>query len=376
MGDRAGFADRILDCLSSGVVAIDAAGTVRVLNAGARRVLGYPEGGELGRDCREVLADHPALVRLLIDALAGRAALSRAELELETANGRTLPIGFTLTPLRDAAGDPGGAAMLFRDLTPIERSDEQQRLRERLAALGQMAAGLAHAIRNPLASAHVMAGLLQRRLADRPEQQAMVAELMGELHALADTVDASLDFVRPVAVSRRRLCPRTLLEDSLALASSRVFFAGEIERHYDADLPDIDGDPEQLRTALTDLIVNALEAMSAGGVRAPRLCLGLRSRQIDRSDEPVRLAANGERARAQPARELVFSVADSGPGVAEDLREKVFYPFFTTKPHGSGVGLANAQKIAASHAGSLELESVAGAGSAFHLRVPMEVCEP
>jgi len=357
----------ILGSMTSGIVGIDVDAAVVTFNAGAQRILGCPKGDlaeAIGRDCREVLEGEPGVARLLIETLERRSPLSRAELVLEGGRNRLgSTIGFTLSPVRDQQGGLRGAAMIFRDLTPIERSDEQERLRERLAGLGQMAAGLAHEIRNPLAGMEVLTGLLRRRLADRPADQALLSELTGELRALADTVTASLDFVRPAAPERGPVDPARLLQDSLALARRRVPFAGTVVREGDASLPVLSADEDQLRTMLTNLIVNALEAMATGERAAdPRLVLGLRLREAD--------CAVGEAATAAP--ELVITVADSGPGVAPDLREKVFYPFFSTKQDGSGLGLATAQKIVASHGGSLELESISGRGCTFHIRLPVD----
>jgi nitrogen-specific signal transduction histidine kinase len=362
-----GFEAWILGSMTSGIVGIDTEAAVVTFNEGAQRILGCP-GGDLGaaigRDCREVLAAEPGVARLLIETLERKSPLSRAELALEGGRDRLgSTIGFTLSPVRDGQGRLRGAAMIFRDLTPIERSDEQERLRERLAALGQMAAGLAHEIRNPLAGIEVLAGLLKRRLADRPEDQALVAELTGELRALADTVTASLDFVRPVALERGAVDAARLLEEALATARMRVPFAGTVVRDGDASLPLLSADENQLRTVLTNLIVNALESMATRAGRAePRLELGLRVRQAE--------SAAGD--AGLPARDLVITITDNGPGVSAELREKVFYPFFTTKQSGSGVGLATAQKIVASHGGSLELESGRGEGCTFRIRLPLE----
>jgi PAS domain S-box-containing protein len=150
----------ILGSMTSGIIGIDNEAAVVTLNAGAQRILGCPKGelaGAIGRDCREVLADEPGVARLLIETLERHSPLSRAELVLEGGRSRLgSTIGFTLSPVCDAQGRLRGAAMIFRDLTPIERRDEQERLRERLAGLGQMAAGLAHEIRNPLAGMEVL----------------------------------------------------------------------------------------------------------------------------------------------------------------------------------------------------------------------------
>lgn len=346
------FEAQILDSMSSGVVAVDLEGVVRVYNAGAYQLLDGPRGGPraaLGRDCRQVLAAQPGVVRLLLEALERKDPISRGELALEGGLGT---IGLTLAPVRDARGEPQGAGMIFRDLAPIERQDERERLRERLAALGQMAAGLAHAIRNPLAGMEVSAGLLRRRLPAASEERELVDELLGELREVSRTVSQSLDFVRPAAPSMAPLDAAELLEDALAVARARVPFRGAVEWRVAAGLPQVMGDADLLRTVLTDLLVNALQAVDPD---AGRLSLGVSTRPGEVSSAP----------------DVVWIVADDGPGVPEGLREKIFYPFFTTKDDGSGVGLANAQKVVASHAGRLELRTQGGhAGCAFHLRLP------
>jgi signal transduction histidine kinase len=244
--------------------------------------------------------------------------------------------------------------MVFRDHA-LRRMDEQARLRDRLAALGQMAAGLAHAIRNPLASMELLAGLLKRQLGEHPEERSLVEELTLELRGLAETVTASLEFVRPVSISRARCDAKAILEASLDLARARVAFRGAILREYADSLPPLAADADELRAALTDLLVNALEAMSESpSAGRHRLVLGLR--------------AQGSR---DERRELEIRISDSGPGIPEELRERIFYPFFTTKEGGTGVGLASAQKVILGHGGSLELESGTGDGSTFCVRLPV-----
>jgi len=344
--------------MRSGLVAIDADGRVVGLSPEARRILGCREGPLetlLGRPCREVLAGQPAVLARLRETLDGRDRPSRAELVLDpVSGGPARTIGFTVFCVRHPSGAVRGAAMVFRDLTPFERMDEQDRLRDRLAALGQMAAGLAHTIRNPLASMELLAGLLKRQLGDRPEERSLIEELMGELRALAGTVTASLEFVRPVSIRRAPCDPRAILEASLGLARARVAFSGAIRREYAEPLPRLAADVAELRAVLTDLLVNALEAMDESGPnQGHRLVL--------------HLEAGGE---GEGRQELEIRISDSGPGIPEELRERIFYPFFTTKAQGSGVGLANAQKVILSHGGSIQVESGPGAGSTFCVRLP------
>jgi signal transduction histidine kinase len=374
------FASALLGSLRSGLIAIDAHGRVAAFNAGAQRILGCPEGppeAALGRACQEVLGSQPTVSRLLLEALDGNERPSRAELVLEaTGSAPPCTIGFTLGAVRDAEGVLQGSALFFRDLAPVERLGEQERLRERLAALGQMAAGLAHEIRNPLAGMEVIAGLLRRRFQGRPEELALLGELTGELRSLSATVTQSLEFVRPLAPMRAYFDAPALMEEALATALARVPGPIAIERAYEMGLPPLLGDSEQLRTVFVNLLVNALEAMQSTPIGARCLCIAARCEAAERvlAGETWAIGPTGRSTVpcSPPERVLVIAIDDSGPGVPADLRERIFYPFFTTKQRGSGVGLAMAQKVVASHGGSLSLESEGGPGARFRIRLPIE----
>ena len=196
---------------------------------------------------------------------------------------------------------------------------------------------------------------------------------MSELRAVAESVSASLEFVRPVSLARRPVDARELVEESLRTATKRVPFAGAIERRYAPDLPELHADPELLRGVVTNLIVNAFEAMNGAAAACAARALhphpGVGARRA--LGEGRRRRPRGCAGRASPARARDHACRIRGPAIAEELREKIFYPFFTTKERGSGVGLALAQKIVASHGGVLELESVRGAGATFRVRLPV-----
>ncbi len=323
---------------------MDGDGRLEVVSDEGLRVLGRPGDPSVwvGRAAGELLAEEPELLGLLGEALAGRDHPPRAELSL-AGSGRT--IGFTLLPLRDG----GGAALLFKDLTPFERASEQERLAERLAALGQMAAGLAHEIRNPLAAMEVIGGLLKRRL-DDPESQELVQEMLDEQRRIGAAVDACLAFVRPEGIERAPVDLAELVRDAAARATRRAPYRGTL-RLPEASGPRALVDELQLRRALVDLIVNAIQAMEEAGTEAP--CL--------------ELSVGSTRGGA------VLVVADNGPGVPAELRDRIFAPFFTTRSRGSGVGLAQAQKTAAAHGGTLQLESAPGEGATFRMHLPAEL---
>jgi signal transduction histidine kinase len=299
-----------------------------------------------------VLRAHPPIVALLEDALEGRDRPGRGELALAPADSHSPSIGFDVIAFRDGAGALRGAAIQFRELAPFEGMDEQARLRDRLAALGEMAAGLVHELRNPLASMQVLADLIGRRSAPGGEQAQLVAGLLEQLRNMEAVLGETLAFVRPAPPTPRAVEPVPLLESSLDRACARIPFPGKIERRYVEPLPPLLADPDQLLSVLTDLVVNALEAMGE--------C---------EDGRELRLTLCLEAAR-RPRHEIVFTIADTGPGVPAVLRERIFHPFFSTKDVGGGVGLAKAQKIVGGHGGSIELESREGLGATFRVRLP------
>ena len=380
----ADFAAQVWEHSTSGVCAVDASGSLVMINAAARRTLGGScATAPLGIPCEQALADYPTLARLLRDALAGRPALSRAELCAERPDGERRMIGLSMTTLPDAAGAIRGAAVVFRDLAPIERSGERERLQQRLIALGEMAAGLAHELRNPLAGMEVLAGLLQRRLHGDSEALSLVALLRGQIRQLGETVTASLDYLRPVALAREPVDPCELMDEAIVLAFARAPRPDRVDRHYAAAPPRLAVDRQLLGVALVNLIVNACEAMAetrssfaqrAEGEPRPsdresRLALAV---EVGAAPELAhRVRVDREPSEAAPAsRELRIAVGDNGPGVSDEIRDRIFDPFFTTRESGSGIGLANVQKIVHAHGGSLSFES-SPRGSVFRVHLPL-----
>ncbi len=254
--------------------------------------------------------------------------------------------------------------MFFKDLTRIERLEEQARLKDRLAVLGQMAAGLAHELRNPLAAIEIHAGLLRRAV--DPSLAAHVESLdhiLAEVRRLNETVATCLDFVRPVEVVERCVEIEPLLE---AAASEPGPVASRIEREYAPGGTVALGDPAQLRQAFANLVRNAREAAGPSGT------VWLRTRldpgpAITTGDTSAEGLGNGEGAEAGEGPQVVVEVADNGPGIPAEHRDRIFHPFFTTKPKGSGLGLAMVQKIVQSHRGRIDVASVSGRGTIFRV---------
>src|SRR5262245_59048982 len=174
-------------------------------------------------------------------------------------------IGYTLSQVRDDSGDAIGAAMFFKDLTQVEQAVERERLRDRLASLGEMAAGIAHELKNPLAGIEVMAGLLRRQVPDSADAQSLLADIISEAKLANAIVVEMLEFVRPIRLQVERTDLAEVLQQSMTLAESKVT-RGEVSVAFNLGAPPaIDGDHTQLCQVFTNLLKNAFEALDGRG---------------------------------------------------------------------------------------------------------------
>ena len=343
--------------MRNGVIAITRDGRLASINTEAYRILGLrPSANDAGRLVADALRDAPEIVRILLSAFELSQLPNRAELRL-----RHTPrvIGYTLSQVRDPGGDVTGAALFFKDLTRVEQLEERERLRDRLAALGEMAAAIAHEVKNPLAGIEVMAGLLKRRVPDRSDAQALLNDIINEAKMANGIVLEVLEFVRPIRLQVEPVALARVVDDAVRAAESQVA-RGEVgvRMEIPADLPPIEADAHQLRQLFTNLVTNAFEALSGSGQVSVAA----------RYDPPE------EGAEAGCAGVVEIVVADTGPGVPAEVRDRIFSPFFTTKPRGSGLGLAIVRKIVDAHEGRIDLDVGGERGTTFRVRLPTEPC--
>ena len=344
--------------LRNGVLAVTRDGRIAVMNEVAYRIFGLePHASDIGRPYAEVLADLPDVTRIIAGAFELSHLPNRAELRLKRTNK---VIGYTLSQVLDAAGEITGATLFFKDLTRVEQIEERERLRDRLAALGEMAAAIAHEVKNPLAGIEVMAGLLKRQLAGNEDALSILSDIIKEAKMANAIVIEVLDFVRPIRLQVEYIAISDVLRDAVAMADShpRRGDAG-VTLSVPEDLPYLQGDPHQLRQIFTNLLTNAFEAMDGRG----RVTIAVT--QIAAEDE----VAIGSGVKAVPM--IQVEVADDGPGVPPDVMDKMFSPFFTTKPQGSGLGLAIVRKIVDAHDGRIDVSSRPHGGVRFRVTLPV-----
>ena len=315
---------QIADSLTSGLLVVDGARRVEVLNPAGRRLLAL--GSErVGDAYADVLAGAAPLADVISECLATGRPIVRRSVEMQgTMKG--MHLGVTVSPL-ERAGDTRGAICLFTDLTSVIELEEQLRLKETLARLGELTAGIAHEFRNGLATIHGYSRLIDPE-ALPAKYQPYIEGIRQEAEALGAVVTNFLNFARPqqvvsTPIDLGRVVRRAADELRHELpAGARVDVAGEY--------PEIEGDEVLLRQVFGNLIRNAVEACEAKGTPAAVSITG----HIDRSHGTCRV-----------------TVDDNGPGIPAEDREKVFRPFFTTRSRGTGLGLAIVQKIIVTHHG-------------------------
>jgi signal transduction histidine kinase len=350
------FFRHVVAGMRNGVLAFTRQGALALINDEAYRIFGIiPRRTDLGQPLADVLQAHPEVVRLLNTVFDLHLLPNRAELRLRP-SGKV--IGYTLALVRDDDGAVVGASMFFKDLTRVEQLEERERLRDRLAAVGEMAAAIAHEVKNPLAGIEVMAGLLRRKITDTPDAQSVLTDIINEAKMANAIVQEVLEFVRPIRLQVENTGVAEAVRAAVQLADTKARRGSiQVDLNVPQGLPLIHADQHQLTQLFTNLLMNAYEAMEGRG----RVTFGARTIRVEDGSE---------------GREAVLvEVADEGPGMAPDVADRIFNPFFTTKAQGSGLGLAIVRKIVDAHDGSIDMETAPGRGTVIRVTLPVRAIE-
>lgn len=329
--------ESILRSIASGIITADRFGRITFVNRAAEQI------------CRLSLAqiDGDPIVQHLPE-LAGHferlSGLARFECEHATPAGERKWLQFSVAPLFDREGANRGHVVALEDLTSIRAREEAMRRAEQLAAVGAMAAGLAHELRNPLASMSGSIQLLSEGKAFAEDEQKLMGIVLREADRLNGLVSDFLQFARPSPAQLEPVRLREVITSTLMLFSNDPARRGvEVTTELNGD-PVLLADARQLGQLLWNLLANAADAMPGGG--------------------QVRIGARTESGRVE------LTVADSGPGIDRDALEHVFEPFYTTKEQGTGLGLAIVHSIVGGHGGQIEVESQEGLGATFRISLP------
>ncbi|MEN8159007.1 MAG: ATP-binding protein [Myxococcota bacterium] len=356
--------ERTVECLTSGLLTLDAAGCVSSLNPEGERVLGTSAEAVVGRPLAAVL---PGAEVLAEDAGAATGR-RRSRLVVPGADGEPRHLGLALSILRDEAGGAAGHVVIFQDVTGVVRMEQELKLRSRLAGIGELAASIAHEIRNPLAAISGSVELL-RGGGDPAERERLMHIVLREIGRLDELIGDFLQYARPAPPKLEAVALAPLLAEVEEMLRAAAPAGVRIEREADGEAQAL-ADPTQLRQLLWNLVRNACEAQDGAGV------IHLAARRLAHTpqdgEEPDRKRPR-EGVSPRPlegAAGVEIVVTDSGRGIAAGDLERIFDPFFTTKPDGTGLGLPTVHRIVESHGGTLQVEAPPEGGTRFRVQLP------
>jgi two-component system sensor histidine kinase HydH len=343
------YTAQVLANMADGLLSVDLDGRVVSYNPLALELLGLRESRVRGLNLRRVIDFEATGIN---DTLSHcQAALDR-EILLGHGSGEVVPLALSVTPILGGENECRGAVVILRDLREIKQLEEKVRRSERLAAIGKLAAGVAHEIRNPLSSIRGFAQYLGHALSGKPEDLEYVAVMVKEVDRINEVVTDLLTFSRPMEVELAATDVNQLLEHTARLVQADAESRGvEIIRSISPDLSNFAMDSNQMTQALLNLVLNAMQVSESGF----KIELGA---ALDGSGSHLRIW-----------------VEDDGPGIAAENMGKIFDPFFTTREEGSGLGLAIVHAIVENHRGEIKVESPPRGkdrGSRFTISIPVQ----
>ena len=349
------YLNDILESQTNGVLVVDRTGNITTCNKTTGTITGIKPQSCLGKSLNEVFP--------LFESVVARLGKSRGETisqdkDIANANGGTLHIRISASPVWDNHGGQIGTILILQDMTEFRRMEELAQRNQRLREMGEMAAGIAHEIRNPLASIELFASLLKKDLEGDSEKEDLVQHIRAGVENMDRIISTLLLFAKSAQPSRQQ-CDINLLLTECLEGINNVLVPENINviRKSAQGTLLANGDRELLRQVFPNLINNAIQAMPEGGE------LNIITQK---SSVPSPRAENGSTARQY----ISVTVADTGVGMSADNLAKIFNPFFTTKDKGTGLGLAISHNIIKAHQGTIDAVSEEGKGTSFTVKIP------
>lgn len=348
------FLESIVDRAGDAISVVDLEGKILYWNEGAEQIYGFKKEETIGQNIADFLYPREKTLReaeeKLMEEIMGRVrkgeVVSNVEVKRMTKEGKEIITSMTISPLRDAEGKIIGASRICKDITQMKKVEERLLLTERLTSLGELSAGVAHELRNPLAGIKINTQVLLRKK-DLPEIERKLLESSLEgIGKIQKIVEDMLHFAKPKAAHFKEEKINEVVESSLAIFQNKLK-KGNISLMFQKgeDLPNVWIDAHQIQQVLINLMLNAIQAMEKGGTLTIRT-----------------FPENGGN--------IGIEVKDTGVGIPKSHLKKIFDPFFTTKSDGTGLGLSISLKILENHDATIEVESQEGKGSSFTIHLP------
>ncbi|MHC4870240.1 MAG: two-component system sensor histidine kinase NtrB [Planctomycetota bacterium] len=335
------YLTNILESITDGVLTVNTEDKISALNDTAAGL--FPEAALAGQPVAELRAGpFCKVIEILTAAMNDNTLTASRVVEINTDEGILRSLSVSASPLKDSNGEIIGAVATFRDNTDVRHLELTLQRKERLAALGQMAAQLAHEIRNPLGGIELYASLLERSLAEKPEERELSKKIISATSSLNRLVEDMLTFARPSELQKVKVNPSSLLDCAAELVFAS-FQGSAISVTRDYMECEVMLDPDLMQRAFMNVIFNAVQFMEEKG--------------------ELRLSAHV--AENDKGSILILKISDTGPGVPANIKEQVFNPFFTRRENGTGLGLAIVQKIIQDHEGTVFIEDNLPHGAVF-----------
>jgi two-component system sensor histidine kinase HydH len=342
--DTSAIADEVVTSLPVGLIATDKNGMVAFYNSAAEKITGLDLSQVRGKDPETLLPSHFCGLK---EALDRGEAISEKEMECEFTEDHVVPVSVSASKIINEAGQFVGQVLILRDLGEVRRLQDEIRRQEKLAAIGGLAAGVAHEIRNPLSSIKGIASYFKGKFEPESHDQEMAGVMIEEVDRLNRVISKLLDFARPTELSLKLTDINDLLKNSVRLIQKEASAKDiKIDLSLSEDVLATHIDADRLSQCLLNLYINALQSMDKGG----------------------RLSIHS--AKSKDGR-ISIQVHDTGAGINPEDLNRIFDPYYTTKPKGTGLGLAIVHKIVEGHDGQIKVRSILGQGSTFTITIPV-----
>jgi len=358
------FNRNIIQSLDSGLLTIDLSGNINFLNRTAERILGQSEEKLKESSIYDLFPKINTMIEQSKKKDSGPSPdYQRYETPLSDRDGRKTYLGFSISPLTDPEGSLIGHTLIFQDITRFKEMEEEMKRVDKMAAVGLLAAGMAHEIRNPLASLSGSIQILESELTLDDPQKHLMEITLRESERLNALITDFLLFAQPPQTRKIRYPVRRILEETIDLFTHSPSFHNGIHIQRPSAHEDIHAsvDPDQMKQVFWNLFINAAQSMSNGGEIHVRMGSG---NGCGVPDLPLASQLRGKEWAK-------ISIIDSGNGMAQEEKEKIFEPFFTTKENGTGLGLSIVHKIIENHNGLIKVESEVGRGTTFTIYLPV-----
>jgi two-component system sensor histidine kinase PilS (NtrC family) len=360
--------DDILRQVKSGLITVDTLGRIIYFNRAAEEILGYAEEEVKGKNYEALFKRRmPQLAEKFYQALRFHQVDSRSLLYITGSNNRTIPLGISTSILGDRQGGVRGVIAVFQDITEALKLEERIRTSDRLAAVGELSAGIAHEIRNPLTSISGSVEVLKEELSLSGENKKLLELIIKETGRLNQILTEFLQYAKigPTVFTKVEL--GHLVDEVIEILKNHPAFGERVsvKKRMPSDSLYVLGEENQIKQILLNLLVNAIESMSEGGTG--RLAKEEKSKEILITNQSLhqidQYYFNGE--EPEDSDWVPLAIIDQGKGMTEEQKKKIFSPFYSTKKNGTGLGLAIVQRLVNNLGGRIEFKSQLGMGSIF-----------